>query len=1239
LPRLQEIASYRTTYNIKSEVYLGFLENDDEFTTGKNEFFNDDQADEIDQLCDRILLHSYRSDPADLEAYLKNRMISFSSNSKPTHIIPLFSVENQEPSKEKFLGEVLRSSSSTINLNTIQSGFNKTLATSTSFTGPTASATSTGDLTGAGTGAANIIDGFQWFFYGSPGLPKCSTLVFAGLDDEYCQASAVSTTGNNGLYDFFWYDMTGNIETAVGTGRDLPVNPTVQTLYKVVMKPKDPATTMNEAGCPRRDEDYIVVTPSANPSTRPTFSVTNSPQTYIHGGTEVTLTASPATGLDYSWTPNSWLNVSTGSSVKASPLNTTIYTVVGTTSGSNCSSKQSVLVNSPGAIGPGGSNAIMRVYSPNPQSCANPGTGILQVEGGEAFNATGYLWRDFSGVPLTNSGANTYRVQDLPPGDYICTVTFIDGTMVNFNGSIEAISAPIPTLITNHTPIDCAIPTLSTETSFFNYEWQLNGVNITGSNSRNFIANQNGDYSVIVTNNNGCYGISESVNVSSAFDHANGLNISSSTTFNSSKKINGHLNIYSGVHLTIDNGATIEFGNTGRINVYDGGATLTISNAVLKGLTGCEFIWQGITVHEGGTLNLGSNSVININGNGKILIAYETGILNYDQNASIILADASSSLELHGKINILNNSDFHYSGNGYIQCTGGPAINFGSGGTIGNNASSNMFFKVNGTLHLEGTSVSVSKVNFINEHQSYLSATDNNVFFNQVSMDLNGTISGNTYGFKGTNLTDFKMFNSTINRFDKGVWLESLALPGKARFNSVTFNNCETAIKANYVSSLDMTSSKVISGMIGFDFSNCNTVNAFGTSVSACNDVGIKLNDVNGFYLSGTAARVNNNSIGIDAVSSLIFLRNGAKVDQNVTGIKLFGSYSGSNQSFSSMLTIGDQGCGGVFNNQSGITGKDFILNIDALQHSINRTGNINDVYPNRFDNNSGQTFNICYTNSSNAPSEILAKGNYWGNTVLPGNNYTIKVNCLKNWPLTLNMQNPSTCIPIAICSNCNPIGNPGAGSATPIGDIKPDALLNLLSCQAPVTGERTIGLHYKEANQVFIPEDNFTSRLMFKEISDIDLEKTQSGSFRGIYEDGSKLAFSNVCEHLVHVSKVLVRGENFQTQFRKAYNNENESEYDVNNLLHAKLINNSLSIVPNPASSFVMVNFKIEDNTKDLEIRFTNLLGQTISSKVVSAGSNSTEINLNGIQEGIYFCSLIIDGKVIQTDKLVISK
>jgi minor extracellular serine protease Vpr len=80
----------------------------------------------------------------------------------------------------------------------------------------------------------------------------------------------------------------------------------------------------------------------------------------------------------------------------------------------------------------------------------------------------------------------------------------------------------------------------------------------------------------------------------------------------------------------------------------------------------------------------------------------------------------------------------------------------------------------------------------------------------------------------------------------------------------------------------------------------------------------------------------------------------------------------------------------------------------------------------------------------------------------------------------------------------------------------------------------------------------------------------------------------------------------------------------------------NKLSIYPNPSSSGTIVNFditKLKSNDKT-ELKIYNSLGALV--KTVAVNSSSIHLN-NSLRAGIYFCHLIVNGKTITSEKMIV--
>ncbi len=77
------------------------------------------------------------------------------------------------------------------------------------------------------------------------------------------------------------------------------------------------------------------------------------------------------------------------------------------------------------------------------------------------------------------------------------------------------------------------------------------------------------------------------------------------------------------------------------------------------------------------------------------------------------------------------------------------------------------------------------------------------------------------------------------------------------------------------------------------------------------------------------------------------------------------------------------------------------------------------------------------------------------------------------------------------------------------------------------------------------------------------------------------------------------------------------------------------MRIFPNPSEG--MVNLYLNLDQKHLSANVTDLLGRTIRSQKVNFGNNS--LNLNDLEDGTYFISIIENGAILQTQRVVIVK
>jgi hypothetical protein len=75
----------------------------------------------------------------------------------------------------------------------------------------------------------------------------------------------------------------------------------------------------------------------------------------------------------------------------------------------------------------------------------------------------------------------------------------------------------------------------------------------------------------------------------------------------------------------------------------------------------------------------------------------------------------------------------------------------------------------------------------------------------------------------------------------------------------------------------------------------------------------------------------------------------------------------------------------------------------------------------------------------------------------------------------------------------------------------------------------------------------------------------------------------------------------------------------------------------PNPANNYTNITYNIPQQ-KESKIIVTNLLGKKVNEIFLNGKSNSMQISTADLYSGIYMYSLMIDGKLMNTKKLVVT-
>lgn len=83
-----------------------------------------------------------------------------------------------------------------------------------------------------------------------------------------------------------------------------------------------------------------------------------------------------------------------------------------------------------------------------------------------------------------------------------------------------------------------------------------------------------------------------------------------------------------------------------------------------------------------------------------------------------------------------------------------------------------------------------------------------------------------------------------------------------------------------------------------------------------------------------------------------------------------------------------------------------------------------------------------------------------------------------------------------------------------------------------------------------------------------------------------------------------------------------------------------SMAIFPNPASTYTSVDFTFTSKASQVAyLRVYDLMGKQLSHIDIEESSGSYKINLRNFNEGVYFCSLIVNGETLVTKRFIVSR
>jgi hypothetical protein len=87
------------------------------------------------------------------------------------------------------------------------------------------------------------------------------------------------------------------------------------------------------------------------------------------------------------------------------------------------------------------------------------------------------------------------------------------------------------------------------------------------------------------------------------------------------------------------------------------------------------------------------------------------------------------------------------------------------------------------------------------------------------------------------------------------------------------------------------------------------------------------------------------------------------------------------------------------------------------------------------------------------------------------------------------------------------------------------------------------------------------------------------------------------------------------------------------------QLMNNAFisDLYPNPATSFVTINYDLPQEVTNASVRIINILGSVVKNEVMNKNATSLRMDISDLTNGVYFYSIVINDKVYKTKKLIV--
>ena len=122
----------------------------------------------------------------------------------------------------------------------------------------------------------------------------------------------------------------------------------------------------------------------------------------------------------------------------------------------------------------------------------------------------------------------------------------------------------------------------------------------------------------------------------------------------------------------------------------------------------------------------------------------------------------------------------------------------------------------------------------------------------------------------------------------------------------------------------------------------------------------------------------------------------------------------------------------------------------------------------------------------------------------------------------------------------------------------------------------------------------------------------------------------------LLILISVFIFGSVFASQnsnLNNPFDNQNQSDSTSINFYELQ----KLKLYPNPASHYLFIEYDIIF-VKEAKLQIYNSIGAVVYTKSLEEKQDNFKISVSDYKNGLYFCSLQIDGKLLNTRKILIN-